>query len=170
MRRLTAIEVAAFAVPLCVLPSAAWRLGMVATTILGGDVPCVPGGTVERLYICSLSVASMAAALLTIGLVRRSGEVVPSRIPLIGGRTVPVRAATSAALAGATLIALLTVWGVYNGVTDAAPTKKLPPGCEPPGLEVGVLYLPLLAWAPLLFVVTRHYYRRRTMPAAAHGS
>jgi hypothetical protein len=33
-------------------------------------------------------------------------------------------------------------------------------GCEPPGLEILAFYAPLIAWAPLLVLVTTDYRRR----------
>ncbi len=156
------ITVAAFAVPLLVLPSAAWRLGKAITTAIDGSGRCDPSGTIELIYVASLSLVSMSAALLTIGLVRGWGEVVPRWIPLVGGKPVPVRGATIAALIGAMLIALLTLWVVLNLSFDGRPSQQLPAGCEPPGFGILVLYIPLVAWAPLLFVVTRHYHRRRS--------
>ena len=156
------VTAAAFAVPLCVLPSAAWRIGHVVDAILNG-IPC-ESGVGELVYIAGLSVISMTAALLTVGLVRPWGEVVPRWIPFAGGRPVPVRGATLAATTGATLIALVTAYAVLNNIFGwvEGPLKPPPPGCQPPGTAVLVAYIPLLAWAPLLYLVTYQYYRRRT--------
>jgi hypothetical protein len=97
------IKAAAYAVPLCVLPSALWRLWALAAGLPPGCRRQVMKAW-EPYYITGLSVVSFGAALLTIGLVRPWGEVVPRWIPLVGGRTVPVRAAVAAAGTGATLI------------------------------------------------------------------
>jgi len=64
---------AAIAVPLCVLPSALWRVGHVISVIVG-DGPCETGGAGELVYVTGLSVVSMSAALLTVGLVRPSSR------------------------------------------------------------------------------------------------
>jgi len=154
------VRVAAFAGPLCVLPSAAWRLSLVIHLSTGGSDPCVIGGTGELVYITALSVVSMGAALLSIGPVRPWGEVFPLWLPIVGGRPVPLRVATAVALAGATLIGLLMVYGLLN-LSFGQPPPMLPPGCEQPGFWTMILYLPLIAWSPLLLLVTLDYYRRR---------
>ncbi len=156
------ITAAAFAVPLCVLPSAAWRLSHVIGVAVNGAGPCDTGGNGELVYITGLSVISMSVALLTIGLVRSWGEVFPRWLPLVGGKTVPARGVTAVAGGGAALIGLLTVYAVVNMIFEFRPARDLPPGCEAPGLDVLVFYVPLIAWAPLLAVVSYAYYRRRT--------
>jgi hypothetical protein len=90
------------------------------------------------------------------------GERLPVWLPLVGGREVPARAATAAAFGGATLIALITLYVFTKdalGIAYDAPPP--PPGCEPPGLAVGLAYLPLPLWSPLLFTVAVHYRQRR---------
>jgi hypothetical protein len=158
---------AAIAVPLCVLPSALWRLSHVVGSLVNGPGPCETGAAGESMYQASLSLVSMALALLTLGLVRPWGEVVPRWVPVIGGRRVPVRAATIPATVGATLIAALTVYQLLHQAFDiAGPLEPLPPGCTPPGAEILVFYAPLVAWAPLLFLVTHDYRRRRRQGSA----
>jgi hypothetical protein len=153
---------AAIAVPLCVLPSALWRLGHVIDSLVNGPGPCETGLVGESVYQASLSLVSMALALLTLGLVRPWGEVVPRWVPGVGGRRVPVRAATIPATVGATVIAALTVYQLLRQMFGiAGPLEPLPPGCTPPGAEILVFYAPLVAWAPLLFFVTYGYRRRR---------
>jgi hypothetical protein len=76
---------------------------------------------------------------------------------------VTIRGATIAATTGATMIALLIAY--YFAAQAVAPgwtVKALPPGCTPPDFDVLVYYVPLIAWPPLLYVVTWQYYRRRT--------
>ena len=153
---------AAVAVPLAVLPSAVWRLSHVIDSLINGPGPCETGAVGESVYQASLSLVSMALALLTLGLVRPWGEVVPRWVPIVGGRQVPVRAATVPATLGATVIAALTVYQLLHQAFDiAGPVEPLPPGCTPPGAEILVFYAPLVAWAPLLFFVTHDYRRRR---------
>jgi hypothetical protein len=158
------IKVAAYAVPLCVLPSALWRLWALAD----GPPPGCRQATQawEPYYITGLSVVSFGAALLTIGLVRPWGEVVPRWIPLVGGRTIPVRAAITAAGLGTTFIFGVYAYALLNPILNFRVAPDLP-GCpsplEGPGAWVAVAsYAPLLAWGPLLVVVTIAYYRRRT--------
>ena len=160
---------AAIAVPLCVLPSAVWRLSVVAETVLRGEGPChTVASPAEGVYVASLSVVSMAAAGLTLGLVRPWGEVFPRWIPFVGGTSLPVRPVVIAAAAGATIIALLIAYAtVVSIVAPEWTVEPMPPGCSKPGRDVGVYYLPLNAWPPLLYLLAYHYYRRRTTPSAA---
>lgn len=152
-------EVTAWAVPAAVLPSATWRVVDWARGLAYGHPCAMPGDPLwERIYVPSLSVVSMGVALLTLGLVRPWGEVFPDWMPLVAGRRVPVRYAVGAATTGALLVAALLVRGLLGG----EPGNPLPPGCTPPGWEVGRFYLPMALWPPLLLAVTWHYHRRRT--------
>ena len=159
-----AVRRAAYATPLCVLPSALWRIWHV---FVAADPDCVGDAPAwERPYIFSLSVLSVTAAFLTVGLVRPWGEVVPGRVPWVGGRPVTVRAATGAAAAGAALIFTVYAYAVLNGVFHWREGRRVP-GCPPPDQtdEAWLAYLcyaPLLLWGPLLVAVTVAYYRRRT--------
>jgi hypothetical protein len=163
------ITAAAYAVPLSVLPSALWRLWALAD---GPPPGCRQAGPAwERYYVTGLSVVSLVAALLTIGLVRPWGEVLPRWIPLVGGRTVPVRAAVTAASIGATFIFGVYAYALLNPIFHFRVAPEVP-GCpsplEGPGAWVAVAsYAPLLAWGPLLVVVTVAYYRRRTHTTTA---
>ncbi|MFE6974254.1 hypothetical protein [Streptomyces sp. NPDC057682] len=145
-------------IPLLTLPSGLWRLWLAGGhrggyTEAGYEAMGIDGwGTV---YVIGLSVAVEAAALLTLGLVRPWGERVPEWIPVLGGRRVAVRAAVVPAAAGA--VALTVLWSPFvlwwtvphHGMTDTG------------NLVAGLLYLPLVAWGPLLGAVTLSYHRRR---------
>ncbi|HEY6747259.1 MAG TPA: hypothetical protein VI357_16265 [Mycobacteriales bacterium] len=158
------IRAAAYAVPLCVLPSALWRLHAVF-------VKGVPAGC-ERLmrpwepyYVASLSAVSFLAALLTVGLVRPWGEVVPAWVPVLGGRKIPVLAAVLPAAVGAVLIFAVYGYAVLNALLGFREPPDIP-GCPDPSHEpyawVAIAcYASLLAWGPLLVLVTVAYYRRR---------
>ncbi|MGW6533437.1 hypothetical protein [Streptomyces venezuelae] len=153
---------AAHAVPLATLPSGLWRVALVA----GLPVTTEPQqGAGEAVYILMLSLVSEGLALLTLGLVRGWGEVVPSWIPVIGGRAVRPLAAVVPALLGAAGLFAIVGWAFYaqaaglgegQGVTDSAAQSALLIAC----------YTPLLAWPPLLVAVTVAYYRRRTACAS----
>jgi hypothetical protein len=152
---------AAYAVPLCVLPSAAWRMSL----LVDGSVPMDE----EGWYLLTLSAGSVGLALLTLGLVHRWGEEVPRLVPMIGGRPVPVRAAVVPAVTGALLLIGLDLYAILNGllnVVERGPVlvgpdgTDLPPRPEP-GTGVLALYVPLLAWGPLLLAVALDYRRRR---------
>jgi hypothetical protein len=161
------VRVAAYATPLCVLPSALWRLH----AVLVPNEACFSGSAFEPYYLVLLSVGSVAAAALTVGLVRPWGERVPSWVPLVGGRPVPVELATAAAATGAAAIGLVYAYAVLNPVFEWRTPPPADPACPPPDQAPGAwiayaAYAPLLLWGPLLVVVTVAYYRRRTRPAA----
>nr|WSX48777.1 hypothetical protein OG409_07335 [Streptomyces sp. NBC_00974] len=96
---------AAHAVPLCALPSGLWRIALVVgwPDWYAGHT-WLPG---ERPYVLSLSLIAECLALLTLGLVRPWGERLPSWVPFVGGRAVPVRAAVVPASIGAFLATAL---------------------------------------------------------------
>jgi hypothetical protein len=149
--------VAAHGAALTALPAGLWRL----TLVFGYH-----GGYTEQgfrdghftgwgmPYMIFLSMATELAALLTLGLVQPWGEVPPRWIPFVGGRTLAPKIVVRIAAAGAViLIALWTQllfwWAIpHHGMTTM-------------GSDVlGVIYLPLVAWGPLLAAVTVSYRRR----------
>ncbi|MGW0521507.1 hypothetical protein [Crossiella sp. NPDC003009] len=87
---------AAHAVALTAVPSGLWRVAMAADVPVGfseagmraGDIP--GWGSVWPILLSPLV---EGLALLTLGLVRPWGEVLPRWIPMLGGRPVPPLAA-----------------------------------------------------------------------------
>lgn len=156
---------AAHAAAVTPLPSALWRLSLV----LG-----FTGGFTERgltdldvagwgwIYLVVLSVLTELAALLTLGLVQPWGDVVPRWVPHLGGRPIPTRPVVLAASAGAAILILLWTplllwWNTPH------------PDITTTGADVvGLLYLPLVAWGPLLAAVTISYARRHRAAAVEH--
>ncbi|MGW7068687.1 hypothetical protein ACWGII_08870 [Streptomyces sp. NPDC054855] len=154
---------AAHAVPLVTLPSALWRLALAAGLPVS-EISLAHTG--EALYVVSLALVSEGLALLTLGLVRPWGEVVPQWIPLLGGRRVRPLAATIPAVLGGLLLAGLLSWAFYSHSTAV--------GLEGTGTAAQYTFLlfcygPLLAWPPLLIAVALAYYRRRTATAPSWG-
>jgi hypothetical protein len=162
------VNAVAHVVPLVTLPSGLWRLALGVGVPVGfsGDLAEVyraPGWDITP-YVIALSLGSEALALLTLGLVRPWGEVVPRWIPLVGGRPIPTLAAVVPAGLGAAAVTWIMMsaalrWGVFaNGDPDA------PHGIA--GLVMLASYAPLLAWGPLLAVVTVAYAVRRRAAVA----
>jgi hypothetical protein len=168
---------AAHAVPLAVLPAGLWRI------LLGLGVPMGFSGELARVYegpdwvltpyVIVLSLLAEGCALLTLGLVRPWGEVFPRWLPFVGGRTVPVAGAVAAALLGAVTVMWLCVdvMRAWDG-PDFMGNPGAPQGLA--GWVMALCYAPMLAWGPLLVVVTFAYYRRRRgaltpSPTAAPG-
>ena len=158
------VRIAAHAAALTPLPSALWRLLLVFGLPAGYTARGLDGLGVDgwgRVGVLGLSVFSELAALLTLGLVQRWGEVVPRWVPVVGGR--PVRRRPVVVLAGVGAVALTVLWTPLLGwwALDH-------PGMTSTGATVvGVLYLPLVAWGPLLGAVTCWYARR---PRALRGA
>ncbi|MEU0299464.1 hypothetical protein ABZ252_08345 [Streptomyces sp. NPDC006175] len=158
-----AVRLAAHAAALTPVPSGLWRIAIA----LGWDSgftdeslhPRNFPGT-ESFYLVCLSLLAEAAGLLTLGLVHRWGEELPHRLPVLGGRRIPVMAAVVPAALGAALVTLVTVAGafVWND-PDNMGAPESPQGGR--HWLMTACYLPLLAWGPLLAAVTVAYFRRR---------
>jgi len=158
---------AAHMTALVTLPTGIWRL-LLATGFPAGytDAGHTAMGFTGwgAVYVVGLSVGSEALALLTLGLVRPWGEVLPRWIPLLGGRRVrPLAAVVPAGLGAVALTVLWTPllawWAVpHPDMTALGDTV------------VGFLYLPLVAWGPLLGAVTLSYHRRRRAARPGPGS
>ena len=151
---------AAHAVVMCTLPAGLWRIAMASGLPVGfspavlRDSHDVPGW--GSVWIVGLSLGQEALALLTLGLVRRWGDVLPRWLPGIGGRGVPAWAVVLPAGLGALLLtALGTSQLLLWPDVDHGPLT-------PTGHTVmGLCYLPLVLWGPLLGAVTVDHARRR---------
>lgn len=107
----------AYTVPLVVLPSGIWRLGVLFTEDKRG-------GAIEDWamngYIVFLTLLSEVLAFTAVGLVARWGEVVPRWMPWLRGRRVPTAAAVVPATIGATILTLVfTVIATVTTVTQS---------------------------------------------------
>ncbi|MEW1634193.1 hypothetical protein AB0469_08975 [Streptomyces sp. NPDC093801] len=148
---------AARATALLTLPTGIWRLFLAAGflagyTEAGYAAAGIPGW--GRVYVVLLSAASELLALLTLGLVRPWGEVLPRWVPLAGGRRpAPRRVAAAAGVGAAALTLLWTPFCLWWLLPHEDMTAR-------GALLVGFLYLPLAAWGPLLGAVTLSYRRR----------
>lgn len=149
----------AWAIPLCVLPSAIWRLLVIA------EEP------ENWWYFVVLSAGSVVVASLAVGLVSPWGERVPAHIPMIGGRDLSPRIVTSIAIVGAVIIMSIATIYVFNYFTAEAARPDLQivgdPGTDtrpvrerPQVGQITATYAPMLAWGPMLIIVAISYYRR----------
>ncbi|MEU6234044.1 hypothetical protein [Kitasatospora sp. NPDC047058] len=151
---------AAWATVLCTVPSCVWRLALGVGVDVGftGRLGELYTGPAIAAYVLLLSVGSQAAACLTLGLVRPWGERVPPWVPRLGGRRIPPVAVIVPAAVGATavtaLCAALTL--VPGGPLD---NPDFPRGTA--GLVMDLCYAPMLAWGPLVGILTVAYARRR---------
>jgi len=153
--------VAAYATVACVVPSGVWRTLVGLGADLGWseqrlELQHIPGS--GTLYVIMLTVLSISAAALTLGLVYPCGEVLPAWLPVAGGRRVPGWCAVAAAFLGVlavSAVALLSVqhWDQVSGFADRPDSgwARLMVAC----------YLPAMLWPPLLASVAIAYWRRR---------
>ncbi|MEV5978916.1 hypothetical protein [Streptomyces sp. NPDC052114] len=157
-----AVRWAAHAAAFTLVPSGLWRIAIAFGWDSGFDGFLDPSHFPGKgsFYLIGLSLFAEALGLLTLGLVHRWGEVLPRWVPVLGGRTVPVLAAVIPASLGAAAVTFVTVSGAFawndsgNMGSAEAPDGAL-------WWVMTACYAPLLAWGPLLAVVTTAYYRRR---------
>jgi hypothetical protein len=150
----------AWATPLCVLPSSLWRVHAI-TQIPDG----CPDSAGTDVYVVGLSIVSLTAAFLTVGLVSPWGQRLPTWLPHLGGRPVRPRAVLAAACVGVLILTAVYLYAVLNPILGWKEANDDVPGCPPPGETDGAwlaysAYAPLLAWLPLLAIVTADFYRR----------
>ena len=142
------------------VPSGLWRFtlafGMLAGYTEQGYADLNMSGW-GAPYVIVLSVGTECAAVLTLGLVRPWGEVVPRWIPVLGGRAVNARSATVAASLGAAI--LIVLWTPFIFWWQLPHDDMTPTG----SMLVGILYVPMVLWAPLLIAVTVSYWRRHRL-------
>ncbi|MEU7183337.1 MULTISPECIES: hypothetical protein [Streptomyces] len=165
---------AAWATVLCTVPSCVWRLALGFGVDVGftGRLGSMYTGTSITVYVLILSVASQAAACLTLGLVKPWGERVPCWVPRLGGRRIPPLAVVIPAAAGAIAVTGLcaAVTLVPRGPLD---NPDFPHGTA--GVIMDICYAPLLVWGPLVAALSIAYARRRRAgeqsdEPAHHGS
>ncbi len=115
------VVIAAHLVALTVLPAGVWRIVLGSGVTMGFtraalEADDMPGwGTVSVVF---LSLLTEGLALLTLGLVRPWGEVVPGWVPRLRGRRIPPRAVVIPATIGGVL--LTAIWGfAFAGLLGA---------------------------------------------------
>jgi hypothetical protein len=166
-------RIAAYTVPLTVLPSSVWRIAACTfhAPIMRGDPGSdlgssgLPGVPLE-LYVVLLSIVSELLAFTAVGLVSTWGEVVPRWIPVLRGRVPALLAVIPGALGAAALTLLWTWMAVTMSLglrIDGRPQAAAAPVSfgDWKGLVAVAAYAPLLLWGPLLGAVTISYWRRR---------
>lgn len=155
----------AHAVPLTVLPAGLWRI------VLGLGVPLgfseaaleadrMPG--VGTVWVVFLTLLTEALALLSLGLVRPWGEVVPGWVPSLGGRRIPPTAVVVPAVVGGVLLTVMWTFAVLGllPVAGLERVEQFTGGAGWRTLLIGC-YAPALLWGPLLLWLARGYHRRR---------
>lgn len=151
------------------VPSGLWRVALAIGLPVGYSAASArelfdaPGA--GSAYLIGLTVVLELLSLLSLGLVRPWGEVVPRWIPLLGGRAIPPRAVVIPAALGAAALTALWVpfavlWWWSDGDGHLSGTAHT---------LVGLTYLPLALWGPLLGVLAWSYHRRHTARPQKEG-
>ncbi|WP_411111569.1 hypothetical protein [Streptomyces sp. c-19] len=147
----------AFGRALVALPVRLWRLTIAFGYGMGGEV--LPPSPWNIPHVVGLSVLSELFALLGPGLVRRWGEVVPTRVPKLGGRRIPPFAVILPATTGGLFFSALMVHWVFGafrlGGADGFPYAE---AWDVPAMTVSGLFT---LWCPLLLALTFAYHSRR---------
>lgn len=142
------------------VPYALTRLSWVTPWPLGGFDPrtghvelfaAVSGDTAIRIQGFLIGMSAVLAAVLTLGLIGRWGEVVPRWVPWVGGRAVPVMMAVGPG-AFATVTLCVSAPGV---LARAVQMSSWVDGA------LFVLLFPCPVWGPLLGAAVFAYWRRR---------
>ena len=163
---------AASVVPLLVLPASIWRIAVCTFHIpLTDDLPPDASGDLPswlplEIYVILLSLVSEIMAFSAVGLVAAWGERFPRWVPALRGRRVPTWFAVVPAAAGAVVLTLLCTWVAVTAslglnVQGERPAVDLLNLESWQGVVVVASYAPLLAWGPLLGVLTVAYAQRR---------
>ncbi|MER7000333.1 hypothetical protein [Streptomyces sp. NPDC000410] len=156
------VVLAASAVPLVVLPSGLWRMAMAVGIPVGWSGELAKDwqpGLETSSYIILLTLVTEGIAFLTVGLVRPWGERVPSWLPVLGGRRIPVWVVVVPAALGALAATAVTLPMFLGGMPADAGGPDGPQGVA--AWIMNACYVPLLLWGPLVAVVTAAYVWRR---------
>ncbi|MGW7078757.1 hypothetical protein [Streptomyces sp. NPDC054866] len=146
----------AHAIPLVVLPVCIWRLPIGFGYGMGGER--LDPAWFNIPYVLGLSILSELFAHLSFGLVRGWGEVVPSWVPRLGGRRVPVAAAVVPATIGGLALTAIGVEWMITAIGEGPGAWPYAEGWDVLAMTVSGL---MNLWGPLLLVLTYAYYRRR---------
>lgn len=151
-------ERVAHAIPLVLLPQCLWRLPFAFGYDMGTDTGSIGSLWISVPYIFGLGLLTEALALLSFGLVRGWGEVVPSWVPLLGGRRVRPAAALIPAVAGG-----LGATALFGPFTLGAVGVLSFDGFDNGAWELlfRACVLPVGLWGPLVLALAFHYWRRR---------
>ncbi|MER5478684.1 hypothetical protein ABT026_17185 [Streptomyces sp. NPDC002734] len=149
-------ERVAHAIPLVVLPVGIWRLPIGFGYGMGGE-PMSPAWY-SAPYVIGLTILTEILALLSFGLVRGWGEVVPHWVPRLGGRRIPPAAAIIPATLGGLLLTALCIHWLYEAATAGTAAWPYDEGWDVLAMAMSGL---MNLWGPLLLVLTYAYYRRR---------
>jgi len=150
----------------CAVPSAAWRLAMLAGVDVGfANVDWFRGNTGGTVYVLALETVQLTAATLCLGLCQRWGERVPHWVPRLGGRAIPARVPLVVGGVGNGMLYLIigTTTAILGsrwlGITEGwTPTMGMDRGHT---VLLAAAYAPMLIWPVALTVGLVGYRKRR---------
>jgi len=162
---------AAYAIPLTVLPSSRWRIAAYTFHVPIADGPThaasgISGVSLE-VSVVLLYLLSESAAFVSCGLIANWGEMVPLWVPVLGGRSIPRRPVVVAGWVAAAVLTLLWTWvavtfALGERINGRAALADAPLNFHDwRGVLAVAAYAPLVLWGPLLAAVTASYHRRR---------
>lgn len=149
-------ERVAHAIPLVVLPVGIWRLPIAFGYGMGGETLTPAWYNIP--YVFSLTILTEIFALLSFGLVRGWGEVVPAWVPRLGGRRIPPAAAIVPATLGGLFFTALDAHWLIGALTEGPSGWPYAEGWNVLAMTVSGL-MPLCG--PLYLILTFAYWRRR---------
>ena len=159
---------------LSTLPSAAWRVAMVAGADVGyAEAHLYRGSGAnagDAAYLLALEVLQIGAGVLCLGLCQKWGERAPRWVPILGGRGINPKLPL---MAGALGNALLYIIIYSTAALFPVALLQQPPAWTPvQGMSttqttvVALCYSPMLLW-PIALTVALTGFRRRHWPR--HG-
>lgn len=145
-------QVAAWGAFACTVPSAIWRVLMIAG-LTPGATELRMAHTGDHAYVWGLSIVQLVTGFLAVGLVRPWGErvrgiAVPRWLPVVLGT-----------LGGLAVTYLFTVSMVVGLAQGQRPDQGLVNGW--PLVVMVLCYAPIVLWGPLVLVAVTAYTRRR---------
>ncbi|MDG4859572.1 hypothetical protein P8605_15670 [Streptomyces sp. T-3] len=153
-------KLVAHAIPLLLLPQCLWRLPFAFGFDMGTGNGSIGSLWVSVPYIFGLSLLTEALGLLSCGLVRRWGVVVPEWVPGLRGRRIPPYAALVPAVLGG--LGATFLWGQFALSILGVPGFESPEATHAAWqLLFDVCVLPATLWGPLVLALSVQYHLRR---------
>ncbi|WP_372346430.1 hypothetical protein [Streptomyces sp. KL116D] len=147
-------------IPLVLLPQCLWRLPFAFGFDMGSGTGSIGSLWISVPYVFGLSLLTEALALLCFGLVRGWGEVVPARVPLVGGKRLPRTVVLVPAVLGG--LGATMMWGGFLLSVLGVPGFEAPAATSPAWeLLFDVCVLPATLWGPLVLALCVQYAVRR---------
>lgn len=160
------IRLAAFAIPLTIVPSVFWRLAATFSVPGFGSEGRQDNVSGDVIYIQFLNVFSLSLGLLALGFVMPWGRALPGWIPLVGGWAVPPLLPVIPAVVAGVLwfcsIIMVFILGIslFSEVSNAQEAQDFITTLQTE-TTLALFYFPMVATGPLTVVVALSYYFRR---------